>query len=92
MSQVMTPQDKLTPGRDRTRKQEHEINREDLFKKWRRNDISKGYGPITKLIGIGLLPFVAIWSVLTAVATAAVWLSVSASRGVGNFFHLFSKK
>ena len=92
MSQVITTQDKLNTGRNRTKKEEHQIDKEGVFKKWRRNDISKGYDPFAKLVGIILLPVVGIWSLMTAIATFALWLTVSVSRFLGEFFHLFGKK
>ena len=91
MSQVVTTEDKFAKNRERTKTEENKIDREGAFKKWRRNDISKGYDPVAKLVGVALLPVVAAWGVLTALATAAVWLAVAVSKVLGGAFKIFQK-
>jgi hypothetical protein len=64
LSQVIVTKDKLQSKRDASRTQEANISREDMFAKWRRNDIT-GKDPIAAGIGMLLLPVVAAWAVLT---------------------------
>ena len=91
MSQVTTPHDKFSKGRDRTKTEESSIDRETVFRKWRRNDISKGYDPFAKIVGVALLPIFGIWSLLTAIAAVSVWLAVAVSRVLGSAFKVFEK-
>ena len=86
MSQVIVTKDQLSPQRDLSAKQEHQISREAQFAKWRRSDIT-GKDQVLSLIGYAVLPIVALWSSLYFLAAAALivlkWLFKSLGRIIG---------
>lgn len=82
MSQVIVTKDKWKNRRTVTREQEKKINTEGQFKRWHMNDISKGYGPITKALFLAVSPIAVIWSFLTALMTFTVGIAIAICRGL----------
>lgn len=76
MSQVVITNDKYKSRRDASKNQEHKIDKESRFSRWRRNDISKGADPVEKIVGILSLPIFAFWGLICAVGGAALWVSI----------------
>ncbi len=79
MSQVIVTKDNITPRRVTSATQEHKIDREGQFKRWRRNDIT-GFDPIAAAAGIAMLPVLAIWWVFSWAAEIAVFVAIGVSR------------
>ena len=83
MSQVIVTNDKWKNRRKKSADQEHAIQKEDIYKTWRRNDISKGGDPIAKVLGILSLPIVAAWAGLLAIGAGMLTVATWICRGVG---------
>lgn len=64
LSQVVVTKDKLHEKREKSRAQEAKIGREEMYGRWRRNDIT-GRSPITAAIGLALTPIAVAWAALT---------------------------
>ena len=75
MSQVIITRDKFEDKRRASANQEHHIDTEGRFSRWRRNDITKGYDPLAKIIGLALAPLGVVWAILGGLGTAAIWIS-----------------
>lgn len=82
MSQVIVTKDNLQILRDKSATQEHKIDREGQFKRWRRNDIT-GFDPIEAAAGVAMVPVLAIWWAFSVVAKIAVFVAIGISRLVG---------
>lgn len=82
MSQVIVTDDKLKPKRERTRQQEKQIDRDGQFARWRRNDIT-GPDPVLKLVGLAVMPVVALWGILLGAMTLMLTLIRGLFRGLG---------
>jgi len=82
MSQVIVTEDNLNTQRRNSAVQEHHIDREGQFKKWRRNDIT-GFDPIAAAAGVAAAPFVVLFWCLSLVSKAAIYVALIISRLVG---------
>lgn len=82
MSQVVVTEDSLKQRRLRSGEQERQIDRESQFKKWQLSDIT-GFDPIAALVGVAVLPVVAIWYVLSFLVRIAVYIGIGFSRALG---------
>ncbi|MBP9708276.1 MAG: hypothetical protein KBD78_11580 [Oligoflexales bacterium] len=67
MSQVVVEEDKYTKARKKTLTQEHGIDSSSFRKKWLRSDATKTT-MIERLIGIAVLPILALWTLMTLIA------------------------
>lgn len=83
MSQVVVTDDTLKQRRLRSGEQERQIDREGQFKKWLKSDIT-GFDPVAAVIGVAVLPVVAIWYFLASLVRLAVYVSITFSRVVGS--------
>ena len=75
MSQVIVTKDNLQARRDQSASQEHKIDREGQFSRWRRNDIT-GFDPIETGAGVAMAPVLAIWWVFSIVVKVAVFAAL----------------
>jgi hypothetical protein len=66
LSQVIVTNDSLKQKRERSAEQEHRIDRESQFARWRKSDIT-GKDYVESAVGYALLPIVALWAFLTGV-------------------------
>lgn len=82
MSQVIVTDDKLNIRRAKTAKQEHKIDCEGQFSRWRKNDIT-GRDPLTAAIGMALTPIVAFWALLTGVMVVMLGIVEFLFKGIG---------
>lgn len=82
MSQVIVTKDNLQSRRNQTATQEHKIDREGQFNRWRRSDIS-GFDPIEAAAGVAMLPVLGIWWVFSIVVQVAVFIAIAISKVVG---------
>ena len=82
MSQVIVTKDVLNKEREASRSQEAKISREEMFTRWRRNDIT-GKDPIAAAVGLGLTPIVAIWMALTVAIYLALTVLKYVFAGLG---------
>lgn len=82
MSQVIVTKDNLQTRRDQSASEEHKIDREGQFDRWRRNDIT-GFDPIETAAGIAMVPVLAIWWVFSIVVKVAVFVAVVVGRVLG---------
>lgn len=85
MSQVIVTNDKLNQKRKLSADQEHKIDRDGMFTRWRRNDIT-GRDPLTNLIGFAVLPIWALWTALTALIFAVIWVLEQVFKVLGKIF------
>jgi len=85
VSQVIVTDDKLNKKRKASGDQEHKIDREGMFKQWRRNDIT-GRDPMTSMIGFAVLPIWALWTALTALIFAVIYVLEMVFKGLGRIF------
>ena len=85
MSQVIVTDDKLNKKRKASGDQEHKIDREGMYNKWRRNDIT-GRDPLTMLIGLAVSPIWALWTALTALIFAVLYVLEQIFKGLGKIF------
>ena len=83
MSQVVVTDDSLKQRRQRSGEQELQIDREGQFKKWLKSDIT-GFDPIAAVIGLAVLPVVAIWYVLASLVRLSIYASIAFSRLLGS--------
>lgn len=82
MSQVIVTKDTLQTRRDQSASQEHKIDREGQFNRWRRNDIT-GFDPIEAGAGVAMVPVLAIWWFFSIVAKVAIFVAIAVGRVIG---------
>lgn len=82
MSQVVVTEDNLKARRLKSGDQEKNIDREGLFNKWRRSDIT-GFDPIAALVGVAALPVLVSWYIIGTMVKVAIFVVISVSRAVG---------
>lgn len=82
MSQVIVTHDSFMTQRAKTRDQEHHIDVDSQFDRWRRNDITKS-DPVAKLIGIAVLPILALWAILCVLMALFVTIVNGVFNGLG---------
>jgi hypothetical protein len=82
MSQVVVTEDNLKQRRLRSGEQEKRIDREGQFRKWLKSDIT-GFDPIAAVVGLAVLPVVAIWYILSTIVKVAIFVSIGFSRMIG---------
>lgn len=82
MSQVIVTNDRLKERRERSAQQERKIARDEMFQRWKRNDITKR-GPMMRVWGIVFLPPLAVWYVLAALIGVASWLARGIFKALG---------
>ncbi len=73
MSQVIVTEDTLRAKREASALQEHKIDREGQYARWRRNDIT-GKDHFEALVGYAVVPILALWGLL--IGAGAVMLQV----------------
>lgn len=71
LSQVVVTNDTLKRKRERSREQEHQIDRESGFSRWRRNDIT-GKDPFASMVGFAVTPILALWGLLCGAIAVTV--------------------
>ena len=81
MSQVVVTQDALSSKREKSRKQELAIEKNEQFSHWLLSDISSKKSPIMAVLGIAFLPVAVFWTFLLvgigfAVALVSFLMSV----------------
>ncbi len=95
MSQVIVTKDSLNAKREASRLQEAKISREEMFGRWRRNDIT-GKDRVAAGVGMALMPVVAIWAAITGVIflvlTALKYLFAGIGKLVGGTRSLITGK
>lgn len=82
MSQVVVIEDSLKERRDKSKKQEDQINREDMFKRWRKNDIT-GKDFVAMTIGIVAIPLFVCWAIILGLISLIVWGFKYLMLGIG---------
>jgi hypothetical protein len=82
MSQVIVTQDKLKSSRAKSAAQEHKIDREGRFNRWRRNDIS-GFDPVAAGAGVLAAPVLAVFWIFSKIAQVAIYAALLVSKVVG---------
>jgi hypothetical protein len=82
MSQVVVTEDNLKARRLKSGDQEKNIDREGLFNKWRRSDIT-GFDPIAALVGVAALPVLVSWYIIGTIVKVAIFAAIAVSRAVG---------
>lgn len=82
MSQVIVTNDVLKTKRDATAVQEHKISREDMFRRWRRNDIT-GKDPIAAGVGLAVTPILGLWAFLTGIMVVMLTIIRFVFKGLG---------
>lgn len=82
MSQVIVTNDKLTDKRQKSRDQERKIKVEDMFARWRRDDVTKP-DPFKKMVGLAVTPVLAIWAALCALMAGVMFVTRSIFKGLG---------
>lgn len=83
MSQVVVTDDNLKQRRLRSGDQERQIDRESQFKKWLKSDIT-GFDPVAALVGLAVLPVVAVWYALASLVKLSVYVAIGFSRVLGS--------
>jgi hypothetical protein len=83
LSQVIVTNDQLKPQRDLTRWQERDIDRDGQFKRWKRSDIVSRGDPVKILIGLAVLPVLALWGILAGIMAVAVAIVNFVFKGLG---------
>lgn len=68
MSQVIVTQDQLTDKRRRSGQEEHRIETNAQFAKWRRSDVT-GFDPVRRAVGLAVMPILGLWGVLALLLT-----------------------
>lgn len=86
MSQVIVTNDPLRPRREKSREQEHQIDKEGMYQKWRKPDIPHP-SLVLKALGLVFLPIVVIWAVLVACMSYALVIVVYILKFLGRIFH-----
>ena len=82
MSQVIVTNDKLNASRKKSSLQEHKIDREGQFNRWRRNDIT-GFDPVAAGAGLLAAPVVILFWAMAKTAQAAIYVALIISKIVG---------
>lgn len=82
MSQVIVTKDNLSARRSKSADQEHKIDREGEFGKWRRNDIS-GFDPVAAAAGVAVAPVVFFFWVFSKAAQIAIYVALVVSKIIG---------
>ncbi len=82
MSQVIITNDKLKVRRDKSAAEEHKIDREGQFKKWRRNDIT-GFDPVAGAAAIAVAPVAAFFWIFSKIAQVAIYVALIVSKAIG---------
>jgi hypothetical protein len=82
MSQVIITDDNLKSKRTASATQEHAIDREGQFLKWRRNDIT-GFDPIAAAAGLAMAPVVFLFWIISMTAHVAIYFTLIVSKIVG---------
>ncbi|MCX6124255.1 MAG: hypothetical protein NTV34_05830 [Proteobacteria bacterium] len=82
MSQVIVTDDKLNTNRKKSLIQEHKIDREGQFNRWRRNDIT-GFDPLAAGAGLLAAPVVMLFWAMSKTAQAAIYFALIASKILG---------
>ena len=67
MSQVVVTKDALDKKRQKSHSQEKAIDRNSVFKKWQMSSSAEHYDPLTKIVGIAILPVLFLWGFLASV-------------------------
>ncbi len=82
MSQVVVTEDNLKARRIKSGDQEKNIDRDGLFNKWRRSDIT-GFDPVAAIVGVALLPVLVSWYIIGMIVKVAIYVAIGVSRAVG---------
>jgi hypothetical protein len=82
MSQVIVTEDRLQKERDLTRKQEHLILKEDLYKRWRISSPNQDR-PLFAIAAFAFLPIVAMWFLLLGMIGITMSLFLMLLKGLG---------
>lgn len=82
MSQVIVTVDKLKTRRAKSAGQEHKIDREGRFNRWRRNDIT-GFDPIAAAAGVAVAPVVVFFWIFSKLAQVAIYVALIVSKAIG---------
>jgi hypothetical protein len=90
MSQVVVTDDSLKQRRLRSGEQERQIDREGQFKKWLKSDIT-GFDPIAALVGLAVLPVVAVWYLIGFLMKFSIYIGIGFSRLLGSLLSSWSK-
>jgi hypothetical protein len=85
VSQVVVTEDALSAKRKESLRQEHKIDTESVFNRWRRNDIT-GRDPVAAAVGVLALPVVAFWSFVAGCITISVSIVLGIFRLLGKLF------
>lgn len=85
MSQVVVENDNLRDRRQASREQERQIAKNAYLTKWQRNDVTKTK-PIEKLIGLAVLPILALWSLIAGLGGFVLWVLTSLFNFLGKLF------
>lgn len=85
MSQVIVTEDKWQARRRTTRDQERRIDCEGWTTAWRRGNPHQA-DPVKKLVGMAVMPILAIWIALAALMAVVVFLLNGLMQGLGSLF------
>lgn len=82
MSQVIVTDDNLKKQREQSAEQEHRIDREGQFQRWRKSDIT-GKDLVATAVGFAVLPVVGLWAFLTALIAGMLTICRFAFKALG---------
>ena len=82
LSQVIVTEDALKKKREDSAKQEHKIDREGQFARWKRSDIT-GKDPVESLVGYATVPILGLWGILGGIMTLMLAALEYAFKGLG---------